>query len=464
MTPVPTAMPPAARSLSARLLILTALFVMLAEVLIYLPSVSRFRVVWLEERLSAAHLALLAVDATPDAMVSEELKRELLGHVGARAVALKREGRRMLMLSEEMPPAVDRQVELGQDGPAMLIADALMTMTRERSGLMRVVGLSPRDATTLVEALLEEAPLRTAMLDYSARILTLSVAISLITGALVYVSLLMGIVRPMRRLTESMIGFRLAPEDQTRALAPGARGDEIGIAERELGRMQTELRAALHQKTRLAAVGIAVAKIGHDLGNILATAQLVSDRLAESADPEVKRVAPRLIGAVDRAIQLTEATLRYGSEGEIRLARAPVGLRALIEELRAALAPPSGEALRWLNEVPEDAVVAADRAQLFRALFNIANNAIQAMGQGGELRFALRSDEGGVALEIADTGPGIPAARRQDLFKPFGGTGRAGGHGLGLAIAQDIARAHGGTVMLVRTGAGGSVFRLSLPF
>ena len=462
MAPVPTAMPPAARSLSARLLILTALFVMLAEVLIYLPSISRFRVVWLEERLSAAHLALLAVDATPDAMVSDDLKRELLGHVGARAVALKREGRRMLMLSEDMPPAVDRQVELGQDGAIVLIADALAAMTRERGGLMRVAGLSPRDSATHVEALLEEAPLRAAMLDYSWRILTLSVAISLMTAALVYVSLLVGIARPMRRLTESMIGFRLSPEDQARALAPSGRPDEIGVAEREFARMRDELRAALHQKTRLAAVGTAVAKIGHDLGNILATAQLVSDRLAESADPEVKRVAPRLIGAVDRAIQLTEATLRYGSEGEIRLVRAPVALRALIEEVRAALAPPSGEALRWRNDIPEEAIVLADRSQLFRALFNIANNAIQAMGQRGELRFALRAGEG-VALEIADTGPGIPAALREGLFKPFGGSGRTGGHGLGLSIAQDIARAHGGELALVRTGPEGSLFRLDLP-
>lgn len=454
--------PPTTRSLSARLLLLTALFVMLSEVLIYLPSVARFRTVWLEERLSAAHLALLALDATPDAMVSDELRRELLDHAGARGVALKREGRRMLMLSEDMPPAVDRVFELGKDGPLMMIMDAVAVMRREAGGLMRVVGPSPRDAATTVEALLDEAPLRHAMLDYSARILNLSIVISLVTGTLVYFSLHLMIIRPMRRLTESIQRFRAAPEDQSRAV-PAPRSDEIGLAEAELVRMQDELRASLHQKTRLAAVGTAVAKIGHDLGNILATAQLVSDRLATSNDPEVKRIAPRLIGAVDRAIQLSEATLRYGNAGAIRLMPAPVALRDLLEEVRAALAPPSGEALVWEIEGTAEAIALVDRAQLFRALFNLANNAVQAMRAGGSIRMSIRSSETGLAVDIADTGPGIPPAMRERLFQPFAG-GRSGGHGLGLAIAQEIAKAHGGQVLLLRTGDQGTVFRLELPF
>lgn len=456
--------PKTARSLSARLLLLTALFVMLAEVLIYLPSIARFRVVWLEERLSAAHLALLALDATPDAMVSDELRRELLDHAGARGVALKREGRRMLMLIEDMPPAVDRLVDFGKDGPMMLMMDALAAMTREGGGLMRVVGTSPRDAQTTVEALLDAAPLRQAMLDYSARILNLSIVISLITGALVFVSLHWSIVRPMRRLTESIARFRASPEDQSRPFIEPGRGDEIGLAESELLRMQQELRAALHQKTRLAAVGTAVAKIGHDLGNILATAQLVSDRLAASQDPEVKRIAPRLIGAVDRAIQLSEATLRYGNAGALRLSRAPTRLPDLIEEVKAAIAPAAGEGLVWISEVPDAALASIDRTQLFRALFNLANNAVQAMGGVGEIRLSVRTAANGLAIDVADTGPGIPAQLRERLFEPFVGSGRAGGHGLGLAIAQEIARAHGGQVLLLRTGDQGTVFRLELPF
>lgn len=456
--------PIAPRSLSARLLILTALFVMLAEVLIYLPSIARFRAVWLEERLSAAHLALLALDATPDAMVSDALKRELLAHAGAHEIGLKRPGGVMRMLAtKDLPPGVERRVTTGADGPIMLMTDALAAMAAHDEARLRVSGPSPREPGTIVETLVDEAPLRAAMLDYSARILTLSIAISLITGALVYVSLHLMIVRPIRRLTESVVRFRAAPEDQSRGPAPEARADEIGSAERELAHMQTELRAALHQKTRLAAVGTAVAKIGHDLGNILATAQLVSDRLAASADPEVQRVAPRLIGAIDRAIGLCEATLRYGRAGAIRLVRAPVPLRDLIEEVRAALAPPSGEALRWSVDAPEGAAVAADRAQLFRALFNLANNAIHAMDHAGELRIAVRPVERGLAIEVADSGPGIPSALRDTLFQPFAGSGRPGGHGLGLAIAQEIARAHGGEVLLARTGAEGTVFRLVLP-
>ncbi|MCH7795026.1 MAG: sensor histidine kinase, partial [Proteobacteria bacterium] len=78
MTGKKLSLPPLAESLSARLLLLTIAFVMLAEVLIYAPSIGRFRLVYLEERLAAAHLAILALEATPDQMIGEDLKRELL--------------------------------------------------------------------------------------------------------------------------------------------------------------------------------------------------------------------------------------------------------------------------------------------------------------------------------------------------------------------------------------------------
>jgi hypothetical protein len=264
-------LPPAAAGLSARLLLLTIAFVMLAEVLIYAPSIGRFRKVYLEDRLADAHLAILALEATPDQMVGEDLESELLSHVGADMVALKKPGAGKLMLMVAQPQTIDATHDLREAGFFRLIGDAFRTMTAADGRQLRVLGPSPKDPEVLVEVVLDETPLKTAMLDFSKRILALSLFISGLTAVLVYWSLHRLLVRPMRRITESMVSFREDPEDLTRALAPSGRGDEIGVAQRELVSMQEGLRSALQQKTRLAALGIAVSKINHDLKNILAT-------------------------------------------------------------------------------------------------------------------------------------------------------------------------------------------------
>ncbi|MBM3557886.1 MAG: HAMP domain-containing histidine kinase, partial [Alphaproteobacteria bacterium] len=407
------------RSLSARLLVLTALFVMLAEVLIYVPSISNFRLTWLKERLSAAHLAVLALDATPDAMVDDALRRELLAHAEVHAVAIVRAGRRELMLAADRAPTPHATVDLADTSPPRLMTDALMTLVAGDDRVIRLIGPSPRDASARVEAVFDETPLRRAMVVFSERILALSIVISLITAALVYVSLHVLIVRPIGRLTESMIAFRDSPEDQSRTLEPAGRSDEIGVAEAEFARLQAELREALGQKTRLADVGTAVAKIGHDLGNTLATANLVADRLAESADPEVRRMAPRMIAAIDRAVSLCEATLRYGQAGDLRLQLGRFPLRPLIEEVRAALAPPGGDNLAWRIDIPETLVVRADRDQLFRVLFNLCRNAIEAQaGRDGMIRVGAGTSPFGIVLEIEDQGPGLPEMARQHLYRP----------------------------------------------
>ena len=133
---------------------------------------------------------------------------------------------------------------------------------------------------------------------------------------LVFFSLYFIFVRPMRRITHAMISFRDNPEDPSRIISASKRRDEIGITERELGAMQRDIYGFLQQKARLAALGAAVAKIQHDLRNILASAQLASDRLAAVDDPVVQRLAPRLVAAIDRAVSLATNTLRYGRADE----------------------------------------------------------------------------------------------------------------------------------------------------
>lgn len=455
-------LPPLTRSLSAKLLLLTIAFVMLAEVLIYAPSIGRMRVVYLEERLAAAHLAILALEATPDNMVSKEMEAELLQHVGAYTVALTKPGAGKLMLMVATPEGLDATYDLRQATFFGLIGDAVVTMLMApENRLLRIIGPSPKDPAILVEVVMDEAPLCREMFDYSWRILALSLVISVFTAALVYLSLHLLMVRPMRRITESMAAFRANPENAAASLPPSERSDEIGIAQRELVNMQQGLRAALLQKTRLAALGTAVTKVNHDLRNILATASLISDRLGKSGDPAVRSMAPALVGAIDRALHLCAQTLQFTREGPVRLHLQRFDLRDLLTEVREALAAVGTGKAGWVNDVERGFQIEADREQLYRVFFNLAHNALEA--GAGELRLAARPVRDFLVIDVEDNGPGMPEEAKQNIFKPFAGSAREGGTGLGLSIAHDIMRAHGGDIRLERSGPEGTLFRLVLP-
>ena len=460
-TPKKIPMPRLARSLSARLLVLTVAFVMLSEVLIYVPSISRYRLVYLQERLAAAHEATLALEATPDGMLSPELERELLMHARVRSIALRMPDAAYMMLGE--PPPIDAAFDLRDAKAADLIRDAFVALVQTRDRVLRVVGSARVDPNVLVDVTLDEAPLRGEMFDYSGRILLLSIVISLITASLVFVSLHWLMVRPMRRITENLVTFREDPEDASRGIVVTGRGDEIGVAERELAEMQRGLRAALKQRARLAALGAAVGKINHDLRNILSSAVLVSDRLAHSDDPEVKRQTPALTTAIDRAVALCEDTLHFVRAGEPELRREPIELANLVDDVGEALVLPDDGSISWRNEVAKDFTVTADRDQLFRVLFNLGRNAVEAIDGGGTVHIGARRDPGMAAIEVTDTGPGLSAEARDHLFEPFAGSTHPGGIGLGLPIAREIMHAHGGEIRLAKSDATGTVFRLELP-
>lgn len=450
-----------ANSLSTKLLVLTIAFVMLAEVLIYAPSIGRFRLSYLEERIAAGHLAILALQATPDYMVGEALERELLDHAKAYVIGLKRPDGIKLQLGQGAVPPIDVHVDLGRRGFLGPIREAFVALSQSENRVLRVVGPSPRQPKAVVEIVFDEAPMRLAMIEFSKRILALSVAISLVTALLLFLSLQWMIVRPLRRLSESMTAFRDDPEDARHLMVPGRRRDEVGVAERELARMQQGLRAALHQKTRLAALGTAVAKINHDLRNLLASARLVSDRLAGSEDPQVTRLAPSLVAAIDRAVHLCTNVLNFTGEGPPPLDRSRFPLARLVEEVGQSLPARQDGETEWENAVGAEVEIEADRDQLFRVLANLGQNAFQAGATRVEV--SAEAGDGRLVVEVADNGPGLAPRARERLFQPFAGTARSGGSGLGLAIARDLMHAHGGDIALARSDARGTVFRLALP-
>jgi signal transduction histidine kinase len=456
--------------LSGKLLVLTILFVMIAEVLIYVPSVANFRVVWLKDRLATAYTAALVLDAAPNGIVSDELGKQILDSIGARAVAMKMGTRRRMLAIDDMPPAVAATYDMRNVYAVDAIIDAFATMLNNKKDVMRVVGPAPMGGE-YIELVMDEQPLRKAMLRYSADILFLSLVISAITAALVYLALHYMFVRPMRRITANMIAFRADPEDNERAIVPSTRLDEIGLAERELATMQSELASMLHQKSRLAGLGLAVSKINHDLRNLLASAQLFSDRLAKIPDPGVQRFAPKLMHALERAIAFCQSTLSYGRLQEPPPDRRPIPLEPLVDEVHETLGLGADAPIRWITAIERGLIVEADYDQLFRILLNLARNAVQAMDTQAEgrtdpgrdqIRITGRREGAVVVIEVSDTGPGFSEKAQAHLFEAFQGSTRTGGTGLGLAIAAELVRAHGGDIRLVE-GTIGATLRLTIP-
>jgi signal transduction histidine kinase len=467
-TPAAAPAPPRIRfGLSAKLLVLTVLFVMLAEICIYVPSIANFRLTWLTNKLGAAHTAALVFDAAPD--VPEQLSRQILDSIGARALAMKLGQQRRLLATTEMPSEVLQDVDIRDMRPMRAIVEAFRTLlVAKDTDLLRAVGPAPVGGQ-FVEIVIPEGPLRSAMWIYSRNIMVLSIAISAISAALVYFALHYLFVRPLYRITANMASFRADPEDQARILAPTSRHDEIGFVEHELAEMQRDLANTLLEKTRLANLGLAVSKINHDLRNLLSSAQLFSDRLARLPDPQVQRFAPKLMRALERAIAFCQSTLSYGRAQEPPPDRRPVALMELVEDVRDTLGLAPESRIGWITSVERGLTVDADRDQLLRVLINLARNAMQALeGRApndpvrDQIRITGRREGAVAVIEVADTGPGFSDQARAHLFEAFQGSTRSGGAGLGLVIADELVRAHGGEITLV-DGTIGATFRLKIP-
>ncbi|NOT41734.1 MAG: HAMP domain-containing histidine kinase [Alphaproteobacteria bacterium] len=447
------------------MLFFTTVFVLLAELLIYFPSAARQYHDLLAARLASAQIAVLALDEVRDTDLSPELRREILANAGVRLVGLKRNNTRRLYLAESIPPAKDVEVDLRTAGMVELIWDSLDCMVFGDDRVLRVLGVPRLGAGDLIEALIDEAPVRAEMISFSTRILGLSLLIAAVTSGLVFAALYYLFVRPMQHLTQSMVRFQERPEDAQRIIVPTLRADEIGQSERVLAAMQTELRQALQQREHLAALGTAVAKIQHDLRNILASAQLASDRLATSKDPTTQAIAPRLVSSIDRAIALATNTLKYGRAEEAPPRRRRQKLLAIADEaMHAALAAGDGRT-GWNNAFDSALEVDADNEQLLRILINVGRNAAQALEarEGAAITLSAHRTNNVVTIDLSDNGAGVPEEARKRLFEPFAGKGRVGGTGLGLAIARELARGHGGEVALLSSGDNGTTFRITIP-
>jgi signal transduction histidine kinase len=464
----PRPMPSYRLGLSGKLLLLTIPLVMIAGMLIYVPAIANFRMNRLNDRLAAANTAALVLDAAPYGMVPESLSRQILKSIGARAVAIKMGQQRRLLASADLPAAIDHDVDMRNVSVWSAIVDAFEIMLETGNQSIRVVGPAP-GAAQFIEVVIDEAPLRLAMYRFSRNVLVVSLLIAGLTAGLVYLALHYLFVRPMRRLTASLVGFHENPESPARIIVPSQRGDEIGVAERELSDMQRDLVSMLNQKSRLAALGLAVSKINHDLRNLLASSQLLSDQLASVPDPRVQRFAPKLMRSLERAIAFCQSTLSYGRAQEAAPDRRDILVEQAVAEVRESAGLATDASIAWISAIERGLTIDADPDQLFRVLLNLVRNAAQALetqpkddGGASQIRITGRREGSVTIIEISDTGPGVPANAREHLFEAFQSSGRPGGSGLGLAISAELVRAHGGDIHLVE-GTIGATFRIAIP-
>ena len=453
--------------LSARLLLLTVLIVVVANVLILPPYLAAYEDQWLLDRLRAAELVTLVEETAPGGVVTDRVRAMLLANAGVVSVALQAEGERRLILQAPRLKQTPYLVDLRRGGPLSWTAP-LQTLTGGGDRMIRVMARPRFRAGEFVEIVASDGPLKRELLAQLGRLMAIAAFTSLMAGAVVYLALSLFLVRPVQRITKAMERFRADPEKAVSRSEPSGRRDEIGVAERELARMQLDLRAALVSRARLAALGEAVAKINHDLRNMLTSAQLASERLSGSGDPKVEQALPRLERALDRAVTLASNVLTFGSSAEPAPAKRPTPLRAAIDAAADDVGlEPDGVAL--INHIDAAATVQADPEQLHRILLNLLRNARQAIdgveprGGRGVIVAEARHADGATLIVLTDDGPGLPARARANLFQPFAGSARRGGSGLGLAISRELAQGHGGGLTLVSTGPLGTRFEIRLP-
>lgn len=455
------------RGLSAKLLTLTILFVLLAEVLIFIPSVANMRLRWLQDRLSAAGAAGIVIDALQPSNLPQKVVDETLMAAGAKAIAMRREGASQLLAASPISQPIAGVFDLSSVSPVNAMSEAVWTLVFGGNRLIRAYGPAG-NSNMIIDMVLDETALRDAMLVYSRNAALLSILISLITSTLIFFAIDRIMIRRIRRLTINMQGFSRDPGNRARIMVPEPGGDELAVAGRHLAAMQEDLQKTLEQQRTLAELGLAVSKINHDMRNILASAQLLSDRLAEVDDPMVKAFAPKLIRTIDRAVSYTSEVLAYGQMSEALPRRRRFLLQPLVHEVRDNLGLDPATGIRFLEAVNPLLEVDGDSEQLFRVLHNLCRNAHQALagdrdGERAIIEVSAFRNDSGVFIRIDDSGPGMPQKARENLFSAFKGAARSGGTGLGLAIARDLVLAHGGTIELKDKSVRGTCFQVFIP-
>ena len=439
--------------LAGRLLLVTIGFALLAMGLFYVARLAAFRETWLHGKVASAEAAFEAFDGGGPGGLPTELARKVLESVGVKAIVVSSPAGERRLSDAAVPGPASDVVDLSDESFPASVGAAFRTLFAGRGVVARVTDTASADRTR-IEVTLDETPLVEALWRVSHTFLIIALLIATVVAGVLWSALWVMVLRPMRRLTSNIVAFGERPQDASRIIAPSGRDDEIGRAERALAAMQVSLGHDLTQRRRLAELGMAVARINHDLRNILSAAQLISDRISAIPDPQAQRLAPRLVATLDRAIRFCQATLTYGA-GTEPPERRRFDLARMVEEVVETARAEHGAAIEHHVDIPPRFEVYADPDHILRVLENLARNAAQALmikgaaeGRPKSVRFAAIRIDGAALVEISDTGPGVPPDQTERIFEPFHKSTRAAGTGLGLSIAADLVIRNGGTIEL----------------
>jgi signal transduction histidine kinase len=245
--------------------------------------------------------------------------------------------------------------------------------------------------------------------------------------------------------------------------------DRLVSALNQAGSRLAEARSRVLATERLATIGRMAAGIAHEIRNPMAAMRLKAENALANADPSRRDAAlTAILDQVARLDGLLGDLLQMTQPRPPRLA--PTDVRHLLDDallLHRELADEEGVSLRSRCDLPRDEQPLLDGEEVSRAVSNLLLNAIQALaGRGGHVDISAsriaRAGRDWLLITVTDDGPGIPGDLRDRIFEPFETT-KAAGSGLGLSIVREIARAHGGDVVLAPDAAG-TLFVLELPW
>lgn len=466
LSPAEIGVVPLASRLSTKLLVLTVIFVVLAEILIFVPSITDMRLSWLRDRLNTAAAAAIIVDGLPNVELPRPLQDDALMATGTKAIALHKADITRMIVVSEVPPSVNAQYDLSRRDFLDDASHAFSTLLFGGNEVFSVRGPVGESGMS-IELVMSDRALRKAMLVYTQEILLFTVIISFIAASMIFFAINRTLIRPIARMTSSMQAFADDPANPAAIVQPPKGTDELALAARHLAAMQGDLQRTLRQQKNLADLGLAVSKINHDMRNILSSAQLMSDRLADAGDPVARGLSSKLVRTLGRAIGYSSEVLSYGRASETEPRRARIPLRPLVDDTGEILGVGPETEIAFDIDMAKDLEIDADPEQLFRVLYNLCRNSVQALegDDAAARRIAVSAARRGDRVEVTvdDNGPGMPAKARENLFAAFRGSVRAGGIGLGLAIARELIEAHGGTIALTDKETRGTRFVFTIP-
>ena len=468
-----SALPLQSFGLAARVLAVTIGFVFLAMGLFYVSRLTAHREMWLHSKISGVETTVEAFGLAGPTPPPQDLAQKILHSVDVKWLAVATPSGRREFVIAGGPPVGAELITADDSSFFESLAATFRTLFAEPH---RVVKLSaPAQANQpAIEFAFDETPLIQSLWRVSGNFLAIALMIAAVVSCVLWAALWRMVLEPVRRLTSNIIAFGESPQDASRVIEPSGRGNEIGRAEAALAIMQRSLAHELAQRKRLAELGMAVARINHDLRNILSAAQLISDRLATIPDPLAQRLAPRLVATLDRAIQFCQSTLTYGASRELPPSRRAFDLSKLVREVVETGKAEHDAAIDYNIDIPPRFCVYADPDHVLRVLDNLSRNAAQALmakgateGRPKAIRFAAIRTDGLALIEISDTGPGFPLDQNERIFEPFHKSTSEVGAGLGLAIAADLVTRNGGAITLAPTKADdfycGARFLIKLP-